>query len=96
MPTSFNEVISQLLKQRAAIDKAIAALQQVGDEVADQAEASKSPAKKAAKKTASKKTATKRVLSPEARKRISDAVKRRWAATKKGAKKQATAKKKAS
>lgn len=89
MPSAFNEVINQLQKQRAAIDKAIAALEQVGDEGFDELEGSTPPAKKAAKKTAAKKKATKRTLSPEARKRISDAVKKRWAAAKKGAKKQA-------
>lgn len=92
MPSAFNEVISLLQKQRAAIDKAIAALQQVGDEGFEEPEASTPPAKKTGKKAATKKTARKRTLSPDARKRISDAVRKRWAAAKKGSKKQATKK----
>ena len=92
MPSAFSEVISQLQKQRAAIDKAIAALQQVGDEDVDQGAEPRTPAKKAAKKAIGNKAAAKRTLSPEARKRISDAVKKRWAAAKKGQKKQASKK----
>jgi hypothetical protein len=45
------------------------------------------------KKKPGRKAALRRTLSPEARKRISDAVKKRWAATKKGTGKTAGAKK---
>ena len=89
---SFKDVINQLQKQRTAIDKAIAALEDVGDEGFGGAEAHRPPAKKATKHSVAKKTPARRALSAEARKRISDAVKRRWAATKKAAKKQAAKK----
>ena len=84
MPSAFKDIISQLQRQKAAIDRAIAALQEVGD--IEEAEPRK-PAKKAARKVVAKKAATKRTLSAEARKRISEAVKKRWAETKKAAKK---------
>jgi hypothetical protein len=80
MPSAFKDIISQLQKQKIAIDRALAALQEIGD--VEEAEPTRPPAKKAAKKSAAKRT-----LSPEARKRISDAVKKRWAATKRAAKK---------
>jgi hypothetical protein len=57
------------------MDRALAAIQDVGD--VEEGELPRQQAKKAAKRT----------LSPEARKRISEAVKKRWAATKKAAKK---------
>jgi hypothetical protein len=72
----------------AAIDKEIARLQQARDILAGDEETetrgrrvAKQPTKKRA--VAAKGT-TKRVLSPEARKRIADAQKKRWAAQKAG------------
>jgi ABC-type transporter Mla subunit MlaD len=77
MPSAFKDVIRQLQRQKIAIDRAIAALQEVGDETADLAESSRQtrPAKKRRKRT----------MSAEARKRISEAVRKRWAAAKKKA-----------
>ncbi len=71
----------------AAIDKEIARLQQARDilagedeEVDGTARAVGRPA--AAKKRVGRPAGTKRVLSPEARKRIAEAQKKRWAAQK--------------
>jgi hypothetical protein len=63
-------IISQLEHQRASIDRAISALREIGG--ASHSERV-TPAAKA-------KTAVKRHLSPEGRKRIVEATKRRWAA----------------
>ena len=95
MPSAFKDVIdviSQLQKQKIAIDRAIAALEQVGDEGFEESASASPSATRHAKKVSGKKAARKRTLSPEARKRISDAVKKRWAAAKKAAKKHATKK----
>ena len=79
MPNAFRDVINQLQKQKIAIDRAIAALQDVGDDAANESEphTRKRPVRKTRRHT----------MSAEARKRISDAQKKRWAAAKKGAKK---------
>jgi hypothetical protein len=71
--------VAEILKQ---IDGEIAQLQHArallaGKGVAAKRKAKAAPARKAAKK--------KRVLSPEGRKRIAEAVKRRWAEQKKAA-----------
>jgi hypothetical protein len=87
MPSAFKDIISQLQRQKIAIERALAALQEVGDTGFEEAEPPRPSTKEAAKKATTKKAAAKRTLSPEARKRISDAVKKRWAATKRPAKK---------
>lgn len=91
MSTPFQEVIRQLQKQKAAIDRALTALQEVDEEPGAQPAAPRRgrPKKVLTAAGPAKKAAKKRTLSPEARKRISDAVKKRWAATKKAAKKNA-------
>ena len=71
----------------AAIDKEIARLQQARDILAggdDEEEGTRRGATKptAAKKRVGRPAGTKRVLSPEARKRIAEAQKKRWAAQK--------------
>jgi hypothetical protein len=88
MPSSFKELINQLERQKIAIDRAIAALRDVGEEDFEQTE-EPTPTNNVhgntgvTKKKPGRKAAVKRTLSPEARKRISDAVKKRWAAAKK-------------
>ena len=77
MPSAFKDVIRQLERQKTAIDRAIAALQDVSD---DMEEESATPTRKRTTKTTRKRT-----LSAEARKRISMAQKKRWAAVKDGA-----------
>jgi hypothetical protein len=77
MSSAFKQIISQLQRQKIAIERAIDALQEVGDEQTPTLAANKAPAKK---------TTGKRTMSPEARKRISEAVRKRWAAIKKGTK----------
>lgn len=84
MPSAFREIIRQLEKQKVAIDRAIAALQDVGDDAVESVEAER--------KTRPGRKRRRRTLSPEARKRISDAVKKRWAASKKATKKRPTRK----
>jgi hypothetical protein len=67
----------------SAIDAEIAKLQKVRKLLATIGIAEDRVAQRSAKRT---QKAKKRVLSPEARKRIADAQRRRWAAQKKGAK----------
>lgn len=72
----------------SAIDKEIARLQEArrilsGDEVVATAPHKKRPGRPA-KKVAERRTSSKRVLSAEARKRIAEAQKKRWAAQKAG------------
>jgi hypothetical protein len=64
------KIISQLEHQRTAIDRAISALREIGGEVQTQH----------VTRAAKAKTAVKRHLSPEGRRRIVEATKRRWAA----------------
>ncbi len=72
----------------AAIDKEIARLQQARDilagsgEDAEETPRSRGAAKQVTKRRVGRPAGTKRVLSPEARKRIADAQKKRWAAQK--------------
>ena len=85
MFANFQEIITRLEKQKAAIDSAIATLRQF-----DEGEESETPSKRVAAKTLpAKKAAKKRTMSAEGRKAIGDAVRRRWAAKKKAAKKTA-------
>ncbi|MBV8071139.1 MAG: hypothetical protein JO270_14620 [Acidobacteriaceae bacterium] len=89
MANTFKDVISQLQKQKSAIERAIAALQDVGDETVPGAESATSQR--------GRKTRRKRTLSADARRRIAEAQRQRWAAAKKAASKGAakTAKKSA-
>lgn len=72
----------------AAIDREISRLQQARTILAGEDEETprgRGPAKQVvAKKKVGRPAGTKRVLSPEARKRIADAQKKRWAAQKSG------------
>lgn len=73
----------------AAIDAEISKLQQVRSLLAASSNPEAILAKRGRgrpKKTATEPKAVKRVLSPEARKKIADAQKKRWAAAKKSAK----------
>lgn len=94
MESSFKSIIRQLEKQRIAIDRAIGALREVGDEsVAEQITPIVAPArKKRAQKAVKKRSA----LSPEARERIAAAQRKRWAAQKRSAGTKSAAKKAAS
>jgi ABC-type transporter Mla subunit MlaD len=94
MTSSFKQIISQLEQQRTAIDRAIAALQEVGDEGSEQSQQTRPTAERTsggagAKKGSKKKAGGKRTLSPEARERIAEAQRQRWAAAKRASKKQA-------
>jgi hypothetical protein len=81
MFNNFKDIISRLEQQKATIDAAIAALREFEGDTEETAPRKVGrPAKKAAKK---------RVISAEARKRIGDAARRRWAAVKKTSKKKA-------
>jgi hypothetical protein len=79
MPNNFKEIISQLEKQKAAIERALSALREVDD-----SERLQAPSRGRLKKVRRKRT-----LSAEARERISAAQRKRWAAAKKAAKKAA-------
>jgi len=80
MPSNFKDVIVRLENQKAAIDRALAALREFDDS---------GVAKRPASTKAATKKAKKRVMSAEARKAIGDAARKRWAAVKKAAKKTA-------
>ena len=69
--TEIGKIISQLENQRASIERAIAALREID---------SPSPAEARTASAVSKKATQKRHISPEGRKRIIEATKRRWAA----------------
>ena len=66
--------ISQLEKQRSAIDRALSALREVTGSAATRADGNRIPQSKRKK----------RHLSPEGRKRIIEAIRRRWAAHRSG------------
>jgi hypothetical protein len=70
-----NRIISELERQRVAIERAISALRDVSVPAAATAQAPTSATKKTAAPAKKK-----RQLSPEGRQRIIDATKRRWAA----------------
>jgi hypothetical protein len=80
---NFKDIIKRLEQQKAAIDKAIAALREFDE--SDIAESERPKSKRLAK--AVKKGAKKRVMSEEGRKRIAEASRKRWAAVRKAAKK---------
>jgi hypothetical protein len=80
MKSNFTDIISRLETQKEAIDRALAILREF-----DEGRPSERPAKKVLAKRAKKK----RTMSAEGRKAIGDAVRRRWAAVKKAAKKAA-------
>ena len=73
--------ISEIL---ASLDQEIRLLQQAKAVLTGSTRASKAPATKSAAKTV-KKTVKKRRLSPEGRRRIAEAVKRRWERQRKAA-----------
>jgi pyruvate/2-oxoacid:ferredoxin oxidoreductase beta subunit len=79
--SNFKDIINGLEQQKAAIDKAIAALREFDDGRISESERPKS-------KTV-KKAVKKRVMSEEGRKRIADASRKRWAAVRKAAGKKA-------
>jgi hypothetical protein len=82
---NLKDIINRLERQKAAIDKAIAALGEFDDgEIAETEGPKSNHAVKAVKKAGKK-----RVMSPEGRKRIAEASKRRWAAVRKAAAKKA-------
>jgi hypothetical protein len=73
------KILTDLYAERKRLDVAISALEALTTTTAFSAP-SKTPAK-----TSSKPTTKKRVLSPEGRKRIAEAAKKRWAKQKKAA-----------
>lgn len=75
MTDSLNKIIQQLERQKTAIERALTALREVeGIEAAGPASSSSGPAER------------KGGMTPEGRKRLSAALKKRWAAAKKAAK----------
>jgi hypothetical protein len=84
---NLKEIITRLEQQKAAIDRAIAALSEFDG---DAGSASPSPQVKRTPK-AVKKATKKRVMSEEGRRRIAEAQQKRWAKTKRAAKKLAKA-----
>jgi hypothetical protein len=79
MTNSLNEVIKNLERQRAAIERALQALREVEGQnpEASPAEAPAPPAS-----TSPRNTERKSGMTPEGRKRLSEALKARWAAKK--------------
>jgi hypothetical protein len=82
MPSTFKDIISQLIKQQKAIERAIAALEDVGEDTVSPV-STPAPVKRGRPQKASKKS----TLSSEARERIAAAQRKRWAAQKKAVKK---------
>ncbi len=75
-------VISDLEKQRSAIERALEALRQVGGQPAAAQRRVRPPGTKSQltpAKPAAKKRGGKRQISPEGKKRIAEAARRRWA-----------------
>jgi hypothetical protein len=85
MANRFREIIRQLNKQKTAIEKAIAALTEVGEDTFNENTLATTKKRGRAAKSATKKAAKKRTLNPEARERIAAAQRKRWAAQKKAA-----------
>lgn len=73
-------ILSELITERERIDRAIAALQQLGD-------SSRTEAVKSVAVSGSRGRRGRRSMSPAARKRMSAMMKKRWAERKKAAKK---------
>ena len=73
-------ILSELVTERERIDRAIAALQQLGD-------SSRTEAVKSVAASGSRGRRGRRSMSPAARKRMSAMMKKRWAERKKAAKK---------
>jgi hypothetical protein len=79
MTNGLNEVIKQLEQQRTAIERALLALREIGTAGLE----SVAPAtKKAAAPGGARKAAPKGGMTPEGRRRLSEALKARWAAKK--------------
>ena len=76
---AFNEIIARLEKQKEAIDKALAALREI-DEAAAPAPAPVAPAKRTYTRRAVAKKQKSGGISAEGRKKLADAMKKRWAA----------------
>jgi NAD(P)H-dependent flavin oxidoreductase YrpB (nitropropane dioxygenase family) len=82
MPNNFKDIISRLEQQKVSIDAALAALREF-----EGGDTEITPRKVGRPAKAVKKATKKRSLSPEGRKRIADAARKRWAAVKKASKK---------
>ena len=82
---NIESIISDLEQQRAAIERALEALRQVGGQPAAKKRGRPPNVKNAA--PAKKRRGGKRHLSPEGRQRIIEATKKRWAAVRAAAKK---------
>ena len=87
MTGNFKEIIARLEQQKAAIDRAIAALNEFGGDAG--VAASLAEVKRPGKTV--KKAYKKRVMSEEGRRRIAEAQQKRWAKSKRAAKKLAKA-----
>lgn len=74
MTNGLNEVIEQLEQQKTAIDRALAALREVGGGTSTAAPSVGRPGK----------AARKGGMTPEGRRRLSEALKKRWAAKRAG------------
>ncbi len=85
MLSNFKDIITRLEKQKASIDRALAALREF-----DSDESVGSTVRKAGRPAkAVTNTGKKRVMSEEGRQRIAEASRKRWAAVRKAAKKAA-------
>jgi hypothetical protein len=82
MSEGLNGIISQLEQQKAAIDKALAALREV--------DGASAPAAAAAVPVSKGRATRKGGMSPEGKERLIAALKKRWAAKKRSAKKEAS------
>jgi hypothetical protein len=78
------DIVAQLERQKAAIERALAALREIGGPVSESAAG---PAPVTAKTRATRKAKRKTGITPEGRARLAEAMRARWAAKKAGSKK---------
>jgi hypothetical protein len=88
MTNGLKEVIKGLEKQKTAIERALAALREVDGATAESAPAAAAPARRGRPRR-------KGGMTPEGRKRLSEALKKRWAAKRAGSQVKPVAKTKA-
>jgi len=84
MANSLNEVIRKLEEQRAGIERALAALREIEGPVADGARGGAAAAATSSSSAGGRKAKRKGGMTAEGRRRLSEALRARWAAKKSG------------
>jgi hypothetical protein len=84
LANAFTDIVAQLERQKAAIERALAALREIGGPVS---ESVAGPAPVIAKTRATRKAKRKTGITPEGRARLAEAMRARWTAKKAASKK---------